>query len=90
MFINKSDGEPARIRQQRLWKGAESGFTRIVDGRPSSNGSSDGKHVVRVVPCAPKVPHAPEETRSRTTAEMRRGRYFVEGPARRSRGKTVH
>ena len=40
--------------------------------------SSDGRHDVRVVPCAPKVPHAPKENRSRTRpsglrlADMRR------------------
>ena len=45
--------------------------------------SSDGRHDVRVVPCAPKVPHAPKENRSRTRpsglrpAEMRRRKYFV-------------
>lgn len=56
----------------------------------SSSYSSDGRHVVRVVPCAPKVPHAPKENRSRTRpsglrpAEMRRRKYFVDSGLRES------
>ena len=58
--------------------------------------SSDGRHDVRVVPCAPKVPHAPKENRSRTRpsglrpADMRRRNTLLGaqlGAAGRSRGR---
>ena len=54
----------------------------------SSSYSSDGSHVVCVVPCAPNVPYAPKENRSRTRpsglrpAEMRRRKYFVDSGLR--------
>ena len=50
----------------------------------SSSYSSDESHVVRVVPCAPNVPHTPNENRSRTRpsglrpAEVRRRKCFVD------------
>ena len=56
----------------------------------SSSYSSDGSHVVRVVPCAPNVPYAPKENRSRTRlsglrpAEMRRRKYFVDSGLRQA------
>ena len=43
-----------------------------------SSYNSDGKHVVHVVPCAPTVPHARVENRSRTPSEMKRRKYVVE------------
>ena len=55
-----------------------------------SSYSSEGRHVVHVVPCAPKVPHAPKENRSRTRpsglrpAEMRQRKYFVDNGLRES------
>ena len=77
--MNKSDGEPAI----EALKDAAAKALEGVESIPSS-GSSDGRHVVRVVPCAPKVPHAPKESRSRTRpsglrpAEMRRRNYYVD------------
>ena len=61
-------------------EGAESILQESPDGDRRANGSSDRRYVVRVVPCAPKVPRAPKESRSRTTAEIRR-KYFVEAQA---------
>ena len=49
-----------------------------------SSYNSDGRHVVHVVPCAPRVPHAPVENRSRTPAEMRRRKYVVDSDLRES------
>ena len=77
MYVNKSDEEPAL----KAWKDAAA---RALEGVESTLQESpggdrrDGRHVVRVVPCAPKVPHAPKESRSRTTAEMRQRKYFFE------------
>ena len=51
-------------------------LTRLHTDVPSYN--SDGKHVVHVVPCAPTVPHAPVENRSRTPSDMKRRKYVVE------------
>ena len=74
-FINKSDEKDAAAKAR---EGVESSLQEWPDGDRRANGSSDGRHVVRLAPCAPKVPHAPNESRSRTTAEMRRRKYFVE------------
>ena len=93
MFINKSDGEPATKALKDVPVKAAEGDVSVSQESPvgdrQANGaigsySSDGRHVVRMVPCAPKVPHAPKENQSRTRpsglrpAEMRRRKYFVE------------
>ena len=91
--INKSDGEPAmKARKDAAAKAPEGAESipqespvgdRQVNGAIESH-SRDGRHVVRVVPSAPKVPHAPKEDRTRTgpsglrPAEMRRRKYFIE------------
>ena len=74
-FINKSDEKDAAAK---ALEGVESILQESPDGDRRANGSSDGRHVVRVVTWAPKVPHAPKGSRSRTTAEKRRRKYFVE------------
>ena len=55
-----------------------------------SSYSSDGSHVVRVMLCAPNVPHTTKENRSTTRpgglrlAEMRQRKYFVDRGLRQS------
>ena len=92
MFINKSDGEPATKALKDVPVKAAEGDVSVSQESPvgdrQANGaieySSDGRHVVRMVLRAPKVPHAPKENRSRTRpgglrpAGMRRRKYFVE------------
>ena len=79
-FINKSDEEVAlkafKDAAAKVREGVESILQESPDGDCRADGSSDGRHVVRVVPCAPKVSHAPKE--NRTSAEIRRRKYFVE------------
>ena len=80
---DSATSEPSRMSETKASDASETSSTSSVGTLTRlhtdvSSYNSDGKHVVRVVPCAPTVLHAPVENRSRTPSEMERRKYVVE------------